>query len=666
MGAFYASSLVKFIEASNDSLTGILTKESGIAGFHQQLHTQTRSWDDELVILKKAAKDLINTYPNADNWGILLEYPIARRSKRIDVVLITNSLIFVIEFKSGKKEFLNTDKEQLLDYCLDLRDFHFESRGKTIIPILLASEAKSTKVDYSASPEYVQEMLLANATNLHSTLNATINQLDDITPQLNYINWNNSNYSPTPTIIEAAQTLYSGKSVIEISRSHAGTQNLTYTSEAVVNAIKLAKLNNEKIVCFITGVPGAGKTLAGLNIAHHSDFQTEEGSVATFLSGNGPLIKVLRKALERDAYSRLKKENSDIRTKEVERIIAFIENVHRFIDAYFLEKEKIPNTNIVIFDEAQRAWNAEHSMRKFQRPYSEPEMMFNVMDRHEGWAVIVALVGGGQEINTGEAGLPEWGKVIMEKFDHWKIYISPQLKVGDHSTGDLTLFSETPTNVNITEDKNLHLNVSIRSYKAEKLSEWVSMLLNNNPIEAKKIFDTDLKDYPITLTRNLEHAKQWLKIRCLGSRRMGLVASSGARRLRPYGLDVRAELEEAEWFLNPKTDVRSSYYLEIPATEFGVQGLELDWTGVCWDADLRRNQSSWDFKSFKGTKWLNVSKSENQSYIINKYRVLLTRAREGMILFIPLGDQQDITRPIDVYDDIALYLNSCGIPILTP
>jgi len=660
MGAFYLNSIANFIDDSNESVIGALTKESGLAGFNELKHSQTLSWDNEIDILKSALIQLARHHENVNGFGILLEYPIARREKRIDVVIIANNIIIVIEFKVGKSDYLNADKDQLLDYCLDLRDFHFQSRNKVIVPILLASTGPSL-IPHFAHEDLVKEILLVNKANLFNVLVETLKNFDTDKKCLDFIEWNQSDYSPTPTIIEAAQRLYSGKSVVEISRSHAGRKNLTKTSNAVVAAINRAKSKNEKIVCFITGVPGAGKTLAGLNIAHDVEFQGGEKSLATFLSGNGPLIKVLREALSRDAHKKIKKSNAAAKKKETNRIIAFIENVHRFLDYYFLEKGRVPNNKIVIFDEAQRAWNAEHSMRKFQRPYSESEMMFEIMDRHKDWAVIVALVGGGQEINTGEAGLPEWGRILQEKFQSWKIYISPQLSVGDHSTGNLTLFEHIPQKLRIIEDEDLHLSVSIRSYKAEELSHWVSLILMNQPVDAKQVFDHQLLNYKIVISRDLESAKQWLKLNCKGTRRMGLVASSGARRLRPLGLDVKIPLEEEKWFLNDKDDVRSSYYLETPATEFGVQGLELDWVGVCWDLDLRRNGKSWSYSAFKGSKWQSVDKLENQKFLINKYRVLLTRAREGMVIFVPKGDESDSTRPVNQYNAIADYLISCGV-----
>lgn len=658
MPAFYINTINAFLKDNTEHIIGKLTYQSGLAGFYQQVHKQTLSWSDEILIFKSAFTTLLSQTAGPSDWGILLEYPIARREKRIDAVIITGSAILVIEFKAGKE---NGD-DQLMDYCLDLRDFHSESRHKIIIPILLSNEKKEKHRGLTSSNQIIQNIIYANPDNLSIILKMIFEQCVN-SKTIDFQTWNNSSYNPTPTIIEAAQALFSGKSVVEISRSHAGIKNLTKTTNAIISAIETAQKNNEKIICFVTGVPGAGKTLAGLNIAHHTEFQQEEQSLATFLSGNGPLISVLREALSRDAHKRLKKVNATVKKKEQDRIIAFIENVHRFVDNYFLDKDAIPNNRIVIFDEAQRAWNAEHSMRKFKRPYSEAEMMFEVMDRHKEWSVIVALIGGGQEINTGEGGLREWGKNIEDKFPHWKVYISNELKEGSHSTGDQTLFESSPTNVTVVENPDLHLDVSIRSYKAEELSRWVRLVLLNKPIAAKDVLENFLTNYDIFITRNLDTAKKWLTSNCSGTRRMGLVASSGGRRLRAYGLDVKAELKEAEWFLNSRKDTRSSFYLEVPATEFAVQGLELDWVGVCWDGDLRRDKQGWDFKSFRGTEWTSVSaeNQERRKYILNKYRVLLTRAREGMIIWIPEGDTRDRTRLPEIYNPIYTYLKDCGV-----
>ncbi len=663
MKAFYSDNLKSFVDTNNNEILGSLTQSSGLSGFQQLQHKQTLSWTKEIEQLKMAVNSLDNKTILNTNNGILLEYPIARRSKRIDVVLILNGLIVVLEYKAGANKFNSYDEEQLLDYCLDIRDFHKESYNKKVLPVLFVPEVEVSSSGNQNISETILPVQKVNNNELGNVLKSASELVNNIN-EINYLEWEKSDYSPTPTIIEAAQVLYAGKMVEEISRSHAGTKNLTKTSDAIVTAIQNAKNNNQKIICFITGVPGAGKTLAGLNIAHHPDLQNNDGSLATFLSGNAPLIKVLREALARDAYERKKKKEKTTKKNEQARVVAFIENVHRFIEHYFEEKDIAPNNKVVIFDEAQRAWNIEQSKRKFNRSHSEPEIMLDVMDRHNDWAVIVCLVGGGQEINTGEAGLREWGNNLLERFQHWRVYVSPQLKMGNHSSVGSTLFASNPNNIQVIENEDLHLDVSIRSYKAEELSNWVSLLLLNNPKEARRVFQEYLTDYKIYITRDLHDEKDWLKKQCIGTRRMGLVASSGARRLLAEGLDVKADIDAANWFLNPRNDVRSSYYLELIATEFSIQGLELDWIGVCWGLDLRRINSKWDFKSFNGTDWQNVNNKEKKEYIINKYRVLLTRAREGMIIYIPKGNKDDYTRPPEEYDKIYCYLKDCGVPDL--
>ena len=300
---------------------------------------------------------------------------------------------------------------------------------------------------------------------------------------------------------------------------------------------------------------------------------------------------------------------------------------------------------------------------------SEPEILLGIMDRFKKtWAVIIALVGGGQEINTGEGGLNEWGKAINDKFSHWKVHISPELRIENNFTGNMAFLNETNSNVQIIENPDLHLKVSIRSFKAQELSEWVNSVLSDMNKEAKEVFQDKLKHYPIFITRSLSIAKKYLKQKARGSRRIGLVASSGAKRLRAIGIDINAGLkgtshqnELGAWYLNPTDDVRSSNFLEVIGSEFGVQGLELDWTCVCWDADLRRRQNGWDFRNFSGTKWTKVNSVMDQKFVLNSYRVLLTRAREGMIIFVPEGDEKDVTRLPEFYDPIYEYLKSCGL-----
>ncbi|MEP6846679.1 MAG: DNA/RNA helicase domain-containing protein, partial [Panacibacter sp.] len=364
--------------------------------------------------------------------------------------------------------------------------------------------------------------------------------------------------------------------------------------------------------------------------------------------------------------TRPKKKDSDHKVKSQ------IQNLHHFIK-YYLRNYKEPTERIVVFDEAQRCWDAKQFSNKAKQnqnrernPFlieekSEAELLFEFMDRHEGWSVIIALVGGGQEINTGEGGIAEWGKAIRKKYKNWEIHISPQLLFGDSSTSGQTLFQSIPDNVIIHTNNDLHLSVSQRSFKASNLNAWVNALINNQSEEAFNLSDSISKTYPLFITRNIESAKEWLRQKKSGTKRIGLVASSGGLRLKPYGIHVREEIDEALWFLNDENDVRSSYYLEIAATEYKVQGLELDWVGICWDADLRKLNGVWDFKNFSGTEWKRTGTTSEQQFLLNTYRVLLTRAREGIIIFVPEGDIRDSTRLPEFYNPIFTYLKSCGM-----
>jgi len=465
--------------------------------------------------------------------------------------------------------------------------------------------------------------------------------------------WDRAEYLPTPTIVEAARALYEGQNVHEISRCHAGAENLTRTSAAVISAIEASRRDERKLICFLTGVPGAGKTLAGLNIVHSRELH--EGSLGVFLSGNGPLVKVLSEALARDECDRTATPLSESRR----RASTFIQNVHRFIDAHF-GKSNPPPDRVVVFDEAQRAWDREQSLRKFKRDRSEPEIMLDIMNRHPGWAAIVALVGSGQEINTGEAGLGEWGRALADRFRNWSVLASPILFTGDLAGSADQLFESAPNEMHVVQDAAMHLDVALRSYKAQAVSEFVAHLLTRQIDQARRALAA-CPEFPIAMTRDFTTAREWLRRRHRGSRRIGLIASSGGRRLRAHGLDVRVELEVENWFLNDSSDVRSSYYLETPATEFGIQGLELDWTGLCWDLDLVPTQSDWQIRAFKGTRWQTVRNETRRRYVLNKYRVLLTRAREGTVIWVPQGETADWTRPTAAYDAIADYLRACGI-----
>lgn len=384
------------------------------------------------------------------------------------------------------------------------------------------------------------------------------------------------------------------------------------------------------------------------------------------MSGNFPLVKVLQEALARDKVIQEKnKGNSISKDEALRRTSAFIQIIHKYRD-YFVGNDYIPSERVSIFDEAQRAWTHDN-IRKFMSTkkgvhdfqYSEPEFLISTMDRHEDWAVIVCLVGGGQEINTGEAGLPEWFDSLRRSFPHWDVYITPQLNDDEYRRerkwGDMI------RNLNVFEREQLHLNTSVRSFRTPDLAAFIKAILDVDTEKAINLYRKIKNKYPIVITRDLNMAKTWVRDRCQGTIRYGLLASSGGLRLKPEGIFVKNEINVTYWFLNDKNDVRSSYAMEDVATEFDIQGLELDYSIVAWDADYRFNEQEWTYYKFRGNKWTRIDSEENRLYLKNAYRVLLTRARQGMAIFVPSGSMVDNTRDPAYYDGIYSYLKKIGI-----
>ena len=586
--------------------------------------------------------------------------------KRVDNVLVIDNCIFILEFKIGSNLYDKYAINQAFDYSLDLNNFHEGSHKKIIIPILIADKAIQVKNFYIKSIDNLYETIFANSNNLIDVIKTSLLKFKEF-EKLDFEDWENSTYKPTPTIVEAATALYKKHNVEEISRSDAGADNLSLTSNCISNIIDFSKLGNKKSICFITGVPGAGKTLAGLNIANlRSNYEKEEHAV--FLSGNGPLVDVLKEALARDKVKSAK-ENNQLITKVSAKneVKSFIQNIHHFRDEY-IKDNNAPIERVTIFDEAQRAWTKEQASNFMKRNKgisnfnkSEPEFLIEVMDRHKTWCTIVCLIGGGQEINTGEAGLEEWIKPFEEKFNDWDIYFSSKIMEDNNYIKDKNVISILEKR-NAIKKEELHLSVSLRSFRSAKLSDFIQEIINNDIQKSKIIYLEFIKnEYPIKITRDLRKAKEWLNSKTKGSERSGIIASSGAIRLRPFGLNVKAKIDAPIWFLNDKDDIRSSYFLEEVATEFDIQGLELDWTCVAWDGDLFYDNQQWNYRKFKGTRWQNINNSNVISYLINSYRVLLTRAREGMIIYIPHGKNEDLTRPKFMYDGTFNFFINLGI-----
>lgn len=670
MRHYYHNTITEFITHSFDAIWTQLTA----VGHGDLLHTQKQAWAEQIKILK--------THLNGFMGDIFFEYSIPRMGKRIDAVLLIDGIVFVMEFKVGAKEFTGADVNQAWDYALDLKYFHEESHHLPIIPILVVTNAKESDILLFQYDDQIVRPILSNGDNIADIVRQS--QLIFPSTQIDNYLWSISRYAPTPTIIEAAQALYKNHSVKDISRSDA--DNLTDTSDYIFRVIEQAKAKQNKVICFVTGVPGAGKTLVGLNISIQN--ADKEGVNAVYLSGNGPLVKILVEALTRDKVRQLKDQGEKCTKKEVaQEVKSFIQNVHHFRDAclegtiiedgeivadleYFRseknrDKSYAPIDHIAIFDEAQRAWTkdmtADFMHRKKNRPgfpYSEPEFLISCMDRHKDWAMVVCLVGGGQEINTGEAGISEWIASLNSHFKDWHVHISSRLTDKEYAAGEaLSLLADHP-NVYTTDE--LHLAMSLRSFRAEKLSLFVHQLLDMNKSAASETLK-ELTKYPIVLTRDMEKAKRWLKERARGNERYGIIVSSQAYRLRPLAIDVRVKPDPVHWFLSDREDVRSSYYMEDVVTEFDIQGLELDYACVVWDGDFRYKPSEWGTYSFVGSKWQNIKKEERKMYLKNAYRVLLTRARQGMVIVVPQGNPEDPTRKPEFYDSTYKYLKSLGL-----
>lgn len=649
--AYYSAPLKEFLQESIPSVIGKITQH------HAQNieHLQTNAWSSQVQLLQKALSWL-------DGGHILFEVLIPRMGRRADTVLIYKNFLFVLEFKVGAAEFTAQDLRQTHGYAIDLSCFHEGSHNKTIIPLLIATSAPKVEFVLQADSDHVYKPIKVGSDSLATAIQYCLGKIK-AHEIINLDDWLSSKYKPTPTIIEAAQALYSNHDVQDISRNDAGAKNLLVTSKRVQEIINLASISKRKTICFVTGVPGAGKTLVGLNIATENT-NSESDQHAVFLSGNGPLVDVLREALARDQVDR---KVVSTKAEAIRKVAPIIQNIHHFRDEYIEHTEIAPKDKVVIFDEAQRAWN-RHSTSKFMSQkrgllsfdQSEPEFLIGVMDRHQDWCVIIALIGGGQEINTGEAGLDGWVEALGRRFNDWDVYASDKLVQTEYAGGEIDFSGVS----NYFPDPDLHLATSMRSFKAERMSRMVHHLVHNEP---KKAFATyqEFKDrFPIKITRDFEVAKKWIKSKARANETKGVIASSGAIRLKPEGLFVKNSLEAADWFLNSCDDIRSCHYLEDVATEFDIQGLEIDWSLVGWDADYRYSNGQFEHWKFSGSSWKKRHQEDKKRYLENAYRVLLTRARQGIVVFLPLGDYEDLTRQTKFYDETFDYLVKCGLEIL--
>ena len=701
----YNSSFKEFLHTNDNSIFGALCDR-----YHGEAITTTReAWKSEIAIMK----DVLNNF--ADKQGqIIFEYDIPRLGKRVDVVLLLKGIVFCLEFKVGETRILEADVDQVLDYALDLKNFHKFSEDRIIAPILIATNHRnsSTNIQMSVYDDRVVNPLMTGKSGISTLINEVLKRFPNETP----VNpdWIISPYAPTPTIIEAAKSLYENHTVEDITRHEADKVSTDRTIAYILDVIKKSKDTQEKSICFVTGVPGAGKTLVGLDVAVKQTYQGQDEPIeeeqAVYLSGNGPLVAVLTEALAQDNYKKCKDNGEKKKITDSRREVSkSIQIIHRYRDN-MLAKIKNPVENgvleidpakavkmaksgfgevehVAIFDEAQRSWTHKRLADYLKRggtygnklkvpnfPLSEAAFLIWSLDQREDWATIVCLVGGGQEINTGEAGISEWIKALNEQFPHWNVYISPKLTDAEYAEGRVNELLKDNSNVTYSED--LHLSVSLRSYRAEKLSAFVHALLSFDE-NAATLYDEIKDKYPTVLTRDMAKARKWLHSKVRGTERTGVLVTKESARFKPLAVHVLPQGDEnaVHWFLDDKTDVRSSNYLEDAATEIQVQGLELDYTCLLWDADMRYENGEWHFYRFNGqSKWTEQianteSKQELQKYMLNAYRVLLTRARAGMVICVPTGNSnksvsgfwEDSTRLPEFYDGTYQYLKSLGI-----
>ena len=698
----YNATFAKFLNQEPLAILGSLHNN-----YHgDSLTTTDEAWMGEITLMQQVLEPWKN-----EAGQIVFEYDIPRLGKRIDVVLLLRGMIFCMEFKVGKKEEFQAGIEQVMDYALDLKNFHLFSHDRKIVPILIPTRYKeyTTVFQPSVYNDDIYNPMITGEEHLQELIARVLEHAGAKQNNESIDNWLISPYAPTPTIIEAARTLYENHSVEDITRHEADKVSTDRTINYILDIIEQSKKRRQKSICFVTGVPGAGKTLVGLDVAikqTYKDGELDKENGAIYLSGNGPLVAVLTEALARDNQKKCsakgeKKNMTDSRREVSE----FIQIIHRYRDN-MLAKIKNPVENgiveidpekavrleatgygevehVAIFDEAQRSWTHKRIADYLKRggtygnklkvpnfPMSEAEFLIWSLDRREDWAVIICLVGGGQEINTGEAGITEWINALNNRFKHWNVFISNKLTEPEYAEGRVNDLLQENNKVFYSDE--LHLAVSLRSFRAETLSAFVHSLLSFTPDAATLYQDVKQKGYPIVLTRDMEKARAWLRKQARGSQQTGVLVTKVAARFKPLAVHILGQGDEnaVHWFLEDKTDIRSSNYLEDAATEIQVQGLELDYACVLWDADMRYEDGRWTYYKFNGkNKWNPENNEENRKYMLNAYRVLLTRARQGIVICVPTGNgklgsdgfPEDSTRLPEFYDGTYEYLKSLGL-----
>lgn len=577
----YEASFREFLRQEPLAVLGVLHNN-----YHgDALTTTDEAWMGEIMLMRQVVEPW-----STESARIIFEYDIPRLGKRIDVVLLLRGMIFCLEFKVGKKEEFQAGIEQVMDYALDLKNFHLFSHDKKIVPILVPTRYSEYTTVFlpSVYNDDIYNPMIAGGEHLQELIIKVLEHAGATEDVDGMDNWLISPYSPTPTIVEAARTLYENHSVEDITRHEADKVSTDNTINYLLQVIEKSKDCRQKSICFVTGVPGAGKTLVGLDVAikqTYKDGELDKENGAVYLSGNGPLVAVLTEALARDNQKKCsergeRKNMSDSRREVSE----FIQIIHRYRDN-MLAKIKNPVENgileidpekaikleatgygevehVAIFDEAQRSWTHKRIADYLKRggtygnklkvpnfPMSEAEFLIWSLDQREDWAVIICLVGGGQEINTGEAGIAEWIKALNNRFKHWNVYISNKLTEPEYAEGKVNELLQENNKVTFTD--SLHLAVSLRSFRAETLSAFVHSLLLFAPDATSLYQDVKQKGYPIVLTRDMNEARKWLRKQARGTQQTGVLITKVAARFKPLAVHVLGQGDENALSLVP-------------------------------------------------------------------------------------------------------------------
>lgn len=627
----------------------------------ESLPLQRGAWINQIRILKKCLAGKIGY--------IIFEYQILRLNARIDVVLLMDGIVYSLEFKNDQVDFLAEDIEQADGYGYALKNFHSASKDRYVAPFLVATRAPADicSKDFSMGEDKLFSLFETNADLLMAYIEKVKQECKDPKPftEEDFKTWVTAPYKANPTIIESARAIYSNNQVRDFWMFDAGEDNLSVTEDAVDRIVKEAKDNKKKIICFVTGVPGAGKTLVGLDIAGKSrNSKDTDTPRSIFFSGNGPLINVLVEQLSQDAM-RQDPDKYPVKSRAVTAVKSFIQDLHGFKRDIISSSDPTPEESVLIFDEAQRVWDADQMQTWFEKKKSkfplghrsEADLLLDVLKKKE-WAVIIALVGLGQDIHVGENGIRTWFESLLTRNRDWDIRLSNELfEQNADKLGDLK--DELLNLDRVTVVDGLHLKTSIRTPRARTISLFCEALLENRPDEAKN-YISKFDGYPIYVTRNLADAKRWVSNQRKRKERCGALYSSNGK----YTKKCFSQLNNyyvAKWFID-RDGPDSSNSLTYAASEFDVQGLELDWTLLCWDMDMYFAGGEWHQQRMLSGRFFKESDEILRKHILNSYRVLLTRARKGLVIYLPkVSPAQDLYGVAPYYDSTYEYLLSCGI-----